>query len=174
MAGSLLVDTKKHFSKIVGLDSLTVKNDLDHILKSLTVGEELVQVAQELKQSDPNLKLYIMSNISREHFEIVQRGGLPWSMFDSIFISGALGMQKPDIGFFQRVVSTIGIDPNWIVMVDDRAANIRAARSLGMHGVLVDKPLVEISQSLRNLFLNSSENAESVGEHNKHLEIDVV
>ncbi|PHH60465.1 hypothetical protein CDD81_1640 [Ophiocordyceps australis] len=78
-----------------------------------------------------------MSNISREHFVMVQRLSLAWAMFDAIFISADLGMRKPELCFFNHVVQHAQVDASQMIMVDDRVENVCAASSLGMHGILV-------------------------------------
>lgn len=47
-------------------------------------------------------------------------------------------MRKPDLAFFQYVVNEIGGDPREMIFVDDSVENICAARSLGIHGILMD------------------------------------
>ncbi|OBT82196.1 hypothetical protein VE02_09633 [Pseudogymnoascus sp. 03VT05] len=138
------------------LQTSIIKESLDQAQKSLTVNVRLARIAQELKKSDLNLQLYVMSNISREHFEIVQTLDLPWSMFSSAFTSGNVGMRKPDLCFFKHAIDKIGFHPSQVVMVDDQAENLCAAQSLGIHGLLVDETSVDIvGQKLRNLFQSS-------------------
>lgn len=62
-------------------------------------------------------------------------------------------MRKPDLCFFEHAIDQTGCRPNQVVMVDDQAENICAARSLGIHGLVADKNSVGIiCQTLRNLF----------------------
>ncbi|KAI0602066.1 HAD-like domain-containing protein [Biscogniauxia sp. FL1348] len=149
-----LDDACKGFGEMLGANTSDIKDGLLQAQKSLTANSRLVQVIRELKTSYPNLQLYIMSNISKEHFKIVRNLDLPWSIFTSAFVSGVIGMRKPDLCFFQYVLDKIPVNPNEVVMVDDRAENICAARSVGIHGLLVDKSTVDVGQTLRNLFLS--------------------
>ncbi|KAK8078678.1 hypothetical protein PG996_004848 [Apiospora saccharicola] len=89
---------------------------------------------------NPDLKFYVMSNISKEHFEVARdKVDLSWDLFTKCFASGYEGMRKPDLAFFQHVVNEIGGDPREMIFVDDSVENICAARSLGIHGVLMDE-----------------------------------
>ncbi|KAI5923456.1 HAD-like domain-containing protein [Camillea tinctor] len=142
------------FGNMLGADSSDIKEGLKQAQKSLTVRSRLIQVLQELKSSDPNLQLYIMSNISKEHFKIVKNLDIPWSLFTSAFVSGVVGMRKPDLCFFQYVLDMIPLNPGEVIMIDDRAENICAARSVGIHGLLADKSTTDVGQTLRNLFLS--------------------
>lgn len=98
----------------------------------------------------------------QEYFEVVQNLYLPWSLFSAVFTSGHVGMRKPDLCFFEHVIDKTGYHPNQVVMVDDQAENICAARSLGIHGLsLADKKSVNIFYSmLWNLFQSPLPRAE--------------
>jgi methionine salvage enolase-phosphatase E1 len=64
-------------------------------------------------------------------------------------------MRKPDLCFFHHVVDKIGDKPSRVIMLDDRAKNICATRSVGIHGFLVDRHSSESTgQILRNLFVD--------------------
>lgn len=82
---------------------------------------------------------------------MVQSLDLPWSMFHRVFASGVEGMRKPDLCFFEHVIKEIGVHPSEIIMIDDTPENICAARSQGMHAVLVHKSLPTVSKTLLNL-----------------------
>ncbi|KAI1494900.1 HAD-like domain-containing protein [Biscogniauxia mediterranea] len=142
------------FGEMLEANTSDIKDGLEQAQKSLIVDSRLVQVIRELKTSDSNLQLYIMSNISKEHFRIVKNLDLPWSIFTSAFASGVVGMRKPNLCFFQHVLDKIPANPNEVVMIDDRVDNICAARSVGIHGLLLDKSTNDVGQTLRNLFLS--------------------
>lgn len=55
----------QQFSVIIGVKASVVKESLEQAQKSFTVNEQLVQIVQELKGSNPDLQIYVMSNISR-------------------------------------------------------------------------------------------------------------
>ncbi|KAK7978796.1 HAD-like protein [Apiospora saccharicola] len=74
---------------------------------------------------NPDLKFYVMSNISKEHFEVARdKVDLSWDLFTKCFASGYEGMRKPDLAFFQHVVNEIGGDPREMIFVDDSVENI--------------------------------------------------
>jgi putative hydrolase of the HAD superfamily len=53
--------------------------------------------------------------------------------FEVLGNSARLGVAKPDPAAFRAVLSQLGLKPEEVVFVDDRAANISAAAALGMH-----------------------------------------
>jgi len=81
-----------------------------------------------------------MSNISQPDFDVLRTKPADWSIFDYIFTSAEAGMRKPNLCFYKHVLEKTGTDPKTAAFVDDRAENVLAARSLGFHGVVFDKP----------------------------------
>lgn len=171
----------QEFGKILSKHPSTVETALEQAQLSLKPVPALVRTVRYLKASRPDLKFYVMSNISRasipipmsstiskedslnnvqEHFEIVQSVDLPWSIFDKIFASGVEGMRKPDLCFFKHVIKEIGVHPSEMIMIDDTTENVCAARSLGMHAILVHKSLPSASMTLLNLLQDPIQRAE--------------
>jgi putative hydrolase of the HAD superfamily len=58
--------------------------------------------------------------------------------FDAIHYSADLGCGKPDPAFYAAVEARTGFVPADLVLIDDRAANVEAARAAGWGGVLWD------------------------------------
>lgn len=58
------------------------------------------------------------------------------SLLDPILYSHEIGLRKPDAAVYRFACTTLGIEPDAIVFVDDRQENVRAAREAGMHAVL--------------------------------------
>jgi putative hydrolase of the HAD superfamily len=57
-------------------------------------------------------------------------------LFDTVVLSGEVGMRKPEQEIFLHAAQTLGLDPAECVFVDDMEANVAAARACGMTGVL--------------------------------------
>lgn len=88
----------------------------------------------------------------QEHFKVVQSLDLPWDTFKYIFASGEAGMRKPDLCSFQYMAKRAGCLPREMLLIDDTVENICAARSIGMHGILVDSQFTRSGGALRNMF----------------------
>ncbi|KAI0516724.1 HAD-like protein [Xylaria bambusicola] len=147
------------FSKILSLNARIIVKSLEEAQLSLTVNTSLVQTIHELQASNMNLKFYVMSNISKEHFQIVRGLNLPWDVFELAFASGVEGMRKPDLCSFEYLVKKSGFTPDQMLMIDDTVENICAARSIGMHGMLVDNQFVRSGGALKNMFLDPGSRA---------------
>jgi 2-haloacid dehalogenase len=55
--------------------------------------------------------------------------------FDGYVISGLEGVAKPDLAIFGILLSRYQLDPAATLLIDDSAANVAAARELGMHAI---------------------------------------
>jgi len=94
--------------------------------------EELVRYLGGLR---PRRKTALLSNAwpgARRVFS--ERMGLA-DVVDEIIISAEEGVAKPDLAIYQIALRRLGVRPREAVFVDDVAANVEAARALGMHGV---------------------------------------
>ena len=58
-------------------------------------------------------------------------------LFHAVVDSSEVGMRKPDPAIYLLTCERLGVDPNRSVFLDDNLANVQAARSLGMHSILV-------------------------------------
>ena len=68
------------------------------------------------------------------------RAGYIWdtllkTRMDALYSSGLMGVAKPDTCFFQRIQDEAGCAPGRILLIDDFAENVAAARTLGWQAV---------------------------------------
>ena len=56
-------------------------------------------------------------------------------LFDTVVISGEVGMRKPEPEIFRHAAATLGLEPGECVFIDDVEKNIAAAVACGMIGV---------------------------------------
>jgi putative hydrolase of the HAD superfamily len=67
-------------------------------------------------------------------------------MFDAVVISAEVGMRKPEERIFRHAVEQLGLEPEECVFVDDLEANVTAAETIGMTGVLHREPDVTVGR----------------------------
>ncbi|MFF8268306.1 HAD family hydrolase [Streptomyces sp. NPDC016562] len=89
---------------------------------------------------DRGLVLGLLSNIPEELaalFEATQ----PWMEgFAVRGLSCRIGSAKPEAAAYQWCLGALGLPPQDVLFVDDRADNVRAARELGMQGHVFTSP----------------------------------
>ncbi|KAK4651924.1 hypothetical protein QC762_606810 [Podospora pseudocomata] len=127
----------------LGVDPSLVQLALHQAQSTLRVNKEALALIHELAaakaQGTRPLKIYAMSNIAKEHMDIVQAlPSFPWPVFDRIFTSFDAGMRKPDLSFYHHVIQETGCNPSTTLYLDDKSENICAGRLLGLRGEIVD------------------------------------
>lgn len=79
----------------------------------------------------------IVTNNVRE-FREAWRGMIPVDeLFDVVVDSCEVGFRKPDPRIFARALELVGVAPSRALFLDDYEGNVRAARALGLHGIVV-------------------------------------
>lgn len=54
-------------------------------------------------------------------------------VFDGAYYSCDMGVAKPSMGFFERIVSDLAIPAQDVLFIDDQAANVACARNAGLN-----------------------------------------
>jgi glucose-1-phosphatase len=62
--------------------------------------------------------------------------------FDWIFYSHEMGLAKPDVAIYEKMVAELGTTPKRVLFFDDLLANVEGARKAGIHAVQVTGPEV--------------------------------
>ena len=119
---------------------------------SLQPNNAMVSFIHALKEASGGaLKVYAMSNISKEDYAVLSQKMADWSVFDRVFTSGHAGMRKPDLSFYRHVLDEIKLAPEEAVFIDDKVENVLAAKSLGVIGVVFDDNST-VTCTLREIF----------------------
>ncbi len=61
--------------------------------------------------------------------------------FSGVFVSGAMGIKKPDEEVYRRITGVLGKD---IIFFDDKVENVNNAKKAGWNAVLVKDDVVEL------------------------------
>lgn len=105
----------------------------------------------ELKRA--GYRLYVLSNMSREFIDFLRRADV-YALFDGEVVSCEEGTVKPEPRIYRILLDRYGLDPAQTLFIDDRAANIAAAREAGIDGFLFDPHDPEAScETLRQRLL---------------------
>lgn len=93
---------------------------------------ESLALARELSAG---IRMYALNNEGRDLNEYrIASCGLQEFLL-AFFTSCYLGVLKPNPAIYRLGLSFAGLRPEEAVMIDDRAQNVQAARSVGMHAV---------------------------------------
>ncbi|MCB5198847.1 HAD family phosphatase [Loktanella sp. TSTF-M6] len=84
--------------------------------------------------------VFALSNFGIQTFAIAEKVYPFLNDFDRRYISGHMGVIKPDAEIYRRVEVDCGVDPAVLLFTDDRADNIAAAAERGWQTHLFDGP----------------------------------
>jgi len=93
---------------------------------------ELLEFIRGLRQTR---RTGLISNGWPDLREYIVRNGFA-DAFDAIVISAEVGLLKPDARIYQLALQSLRALPQATALVDDMPANVDAARSLGMEGIV--------------------------------------
>jgi 2-haloacid dehalogenase len=88
-----------------------------------------VAVLDELRGA--GVPVYVLSNASAETWPYAVERFPFLDRFEGVLLSGEVGMAKPDPEIFDELCRRFGLVPESTIFVDDKAANVDAARRLG-------------------------------------------
>lgn len=95
--------------------------------------EDTVRILEELAAA--GVRLLALSNWGRDTFAAAEPL-LPFLRhFDGLVISGREGVVKPDVAIFELLCARYAVEPSSAAFIDDSAANIAAAATLGFRTV---------------------------------------
>jgi HAD superfamily hydrolase (TIGR01509 family) len=140
--------------KELPLDIDTIREALSQCRQLLHVDHDLYDQLKALKaEMMGNLRVYAMTNISRDDFGRLKNILPSWDLFDAEFTSFEAGMIKPDPRYYKYVLDRIElVDPTAAIFVDDKLVNVNAARVYGIHGIVFESPTALMTE-LRARFL---------------------
>jgi putative hydrolase of the HAD superfamily len=118
----------------IGATRREVEVILDTVRHSLVEKPETLQLIRALQaQGTP---LYCLSNMPGSIYAHLRQRHDFWDAFSGIVISGEVKMMKPEPEVFVHLLETFQLSAEESVFIDDLAANVEAARQVGLHAIL--------------------------------------
>lgn len=86
------------------------------------------------------LRCYALTNMEAETYprRLARYEFMTW--FHGTVVSSTEGVAKPDAEIFQRLLRRFALEPSATLMIDDSAANVQAARRVGMQAIQFQSP----------------------------------
>lgn len=84
--------------------------------------------------------VFALTNYGRGTFDMSVPKFPFYTLFDRTYVSGRMGVMKPDAEIYRRVEEDCGVPPAGLLFADDRPENIAAAEARGWQGHLFDGP----------------------------------
>jgi putative hydrolase of the HAD superfamily len=103
----------------------------------LSVNPGTVDVLSDLRAGGTPLAL--LSNAGADYGSYFRHGPLG-DFFSACYVSGELGLIKPDAQIFRHVLADLGLTPADAVFIDNREPNVAGAEALGITGHVFTDP----------------------------------
>ena len=145
---------RKKTKALLGQDKMTDQR-FDAIWNAmlLDIPRERIEAIEKVKK---HYKIFLMSNSNVIHYDLYVRDlqlRFGYHEFDELFnksyFSFAEHLEKPDPRFFELILDHEGLLPEETLFIDDTAANIKVAKSLGIKTYHISR-----EELVRNLFEN--------------------
>jgi putative hydrolase of the HAD superfamily len=145
---------RKKMKALIGQEKMTDQK-FDSIWDAmlLDIPRERIEAIEKVKK---HYKIFLMSNSNVIHYDLYVRDlqlRFGYNEFDELFnksyFSFAEHLEKPDPRFFELILDHEGLLPEETLFIDDTAANIKVAQSLGINTYHISR-----EELVRNLFVN--------------------
>lgn len=105
-----------------------------NVMHAIEVHQDVMQVVQAVRRS--GTPCHIASNQQTSRARHMSQGLNYKSLFDTEFYSCLVGVAKPKISFFEKVVAVLGCNPSSVLFFDDRIENVEAAKQAGLNAAV--------------------------------------
>jgi len=139
-------DKKKAYFRLLRIGKISEKEYWRRILKTANIPEDpedIIKLREQyltvnknifafLKRLSKTYRLIIASNNVKEWADFQKKKFNLEKYFDAFIYSFDLGLAKPDIKFYEAVITLAKINPKEAVFIDDQEENLIPAKKLGM------------------------------------------
>ena len=95
--------------------------------------DELVELVRSLSQR--GYLVGMLSNIGRQSMDKLFPSEERGKLFDSVVLSGEVGLVKPQKEIYQLIAKRLGVDETDCIMIDDVESNCQGAEAAGMKSI---------------------------------------
>lgn len=136
-----MIDSMRPYLIDKNKSSLEYENEYkENLRNNSAIFENREEIIKRIKQEGH--KVYILSNLTPIDYELFSER-FDTSLLDGRFLSYELGLLKPDIAIFDRVIHEIGCDPRSIYFFDDKNDNVNAAKECYINGYVTNGEQLE-------------------------------
>lgn len=125
----------------VSLDDATIVKCWNAMLLDFPLRR--LQILQQLRLYHDLVLLSNTNEIHEQAFNkiLIDANGIPsiGVFFDRVYLSHRVGMRKPDVEIFSRVVEECGFKPEHTLFIDDSPQHIAGAKQLGIQTIYLEK-----------------------------------
>jgi putative hydrolase of the HAD superfamily len=101
-----------------------------NVMHAIEVNQDVMQVVQAVRRL--GIRCHLASNQQTSRAEHMSERLNYKSLFDTEFYSCFVGVAKPRVSYFEKVVAKLGCRASAVLFFDDRAENVEAAKQAGL------------------------------------------
>lgn len=109
----------------------TLLNAFDAII--LEDNRDIIPLVHRVKNK---FDVAILSNTCLSHWQKVLRVSSLVPIFPHAFTSFHLGVMKPDRRAYEKVCTSLNVNPESVLFIDDLRENVEGAKAIGMNGII--------------------------------------
>jgi putative hydrolase of the HAD superfamily len=128
--------SSKEFWQAIGPKLRLASREMIDVFRKRYHADESIDrgVLSLIRQLHGRYKLAVLSNSPPGLAKWLSAWGI-FDLFDVVYCSGDEGMIKPDPAVYNATLDRLGILPHEAVFIDDTIGHVKAAQSLGIHGL---------------------------------------
>jgi len=119
----------ERFSRDCGFE---IEDDLWSRFFKPVLNQRCVNLISRLKKF---IRIVAGTNTIESHY-LIQKKRKYYHIFDAVYASCKIGFAKPESKFFNYIMEFEGCKPAETIFIDDQKENVRAAKELGIKGIL--------------------------------------
>lgn len=134
------------------LEHWNVKADTQAVLAfwyQIDVVDGLGKLLADCREQD--VKVCLATNQQKTRMDYMRQTQCFDELFDHSFYSCDLGFVKPDPGYFESIVTSLGLPAEDLLFIDDNHGNVKGASSVGLNAEHFELPSIESCGQLRHL-----------------------
>ncbi len=115
-------------------DPALLREMLAAVWEPPSVDEDVIEIIRALRS---RTRVALLSNASLGLEAHLERLGIA-ALFDPIINSARVGLRKPDPAVFQHALAVLGVPPEAVLFIDDKARNTIVAEELGIPSIVFE------------------------------------
>lgn len=133
-------DIEKVYEKIIKKVDPRLHESINYIIhdwfKYLTIDQNMVSLIKEMKEKGHDI--YLLSNFSKQFYEIKDENEELFNMFSGIYISSDRGYTKPSYMVYLDFLKVHNLKAEDCIFIDDKPENLENPKELGFDCYLYD------------------------------------
>lgn len=127
------VTRDQFFARLSELGHQPVDTIKAKFASSSVINSSVIRLVLDLKNTGYTIGM--LSNSNAEHLRELLEKNQIIGLFDSLTVSGEVGVAKPDQAIFKMMLTKLGLSADEVLFIDDNPSNTVAAESFGIKSI---------------------------------------